>query len=384
MVISLVSSTLYGCSIITNQDKQKIIKIATQTPLTGGSAEMGQAIRMGAQLALDQNKSKFEKLGYKIELVVYDDQSNPKKGVANAKLIGNDSKIYAVVGHLNSDVAIPSSEVYEKYHVAMVSPANTVVEVTERGFQTVNRIVGRDDLQGFAAGAFAVERLSAKKIFILHEESLYGEGLAKAFQTITQHAGAKIVNFIEIPKNKKDFKEELQLIIDSNPDLIYFGGFYSQGGLIIKQAREKGIKTPFMGGDGLDSSALVEMTKEAVKDTYLTSIAGDLTINDLGKKFQKDYHDAFGIIPDSVSVNGYDAMRVILNGIEEAIKSNENKLPTREQVMHSIRNTKDFEGVLTKVSFDHKGDNKYASFYMYHFKEAKYPPELIEEVNYKQ
>ncbi len=115
--------------------------------MSGGSATLGEAIKLGAQLALDEEKDTFKKLGYKLQLVPYDDQGDPKKGVANAQLIGSDKAVYGVIGHLNSGVTIPSSETYEKYSIPMISPASTATDVTDRKLKTVNRIVARDDFK---------------------------------------------------------------------------------------------------------------------------------------------------------------------------------------------------------------------------------------------
>ncbi|MGJ7923069.1 branched-chain amino acid ABC transporter substrate-binding protein [Neobacillus sp. LXY-4] len=362
-------------------DGTKVIKIATQSPLSGGSATLGEAIKLGAQLALDEQKSKFKEMGYDLQLVPYDDQADPKKGVANAQSIGSDKDVLAVVGHFNSGVAIPSSEVYEKYSIAMVSPANTAVEVTERGLKTVNRIVARDDSQGPAGADYAVKTLGAKKIFIIQDKTAYGSGLAEAFKKGAEEAGAEILGFEGITIGEKDFNGVLNQILSKKPDLVYVGGMYAEGGLIIKQAREKGIDIPFMGGDGMDSSTLVEIAGDSVKNTYITSVAGDSTKTQTGKKFIENYKKEFNKNPESYSVYGYDCMGVVLKGLEDAIKANDNKLPTREKVAEAVRGLKDFQGALTKVSFDEKGDNEFAKVFIYEFTDAKYPPQFEGEVS---
>ncbi len=129
----------------------EVIKIAAQLPLSGSTSVTGESLRLGAQMKLEEEQAKFEELGYKLQFESYDDQSDPKKGVSNANIIVADESILAVVGHYNSGVAIPSSEVYDKYGLAMVSPGATATDLTDRGLKTVNRIVGRDDQQGPAA-----------------------------------------------------------------------------------------------------------------------------------------------------------------------------------------------------------------------------------------
>lgn len=358
-----------------------VIKIATQTPLSGGSATLGESIKLGAQLALEEQQANFEKLGFKLELVPYDDQGDPKKGVANAQLIGADKQVFGVVGHLNSGVAIPSSEIYEKYSIPMVSPANTATDVTDRGLKTVNRICARDDFQGPAGAKFAVEKLGAKKIFIIQDKTAYGTGLAEAFKKGAEELGAQILGFEGITVGEKDFNGVLNQVLAKKPDLIYFGGLYTEGGLLIKQARDKGINVPIMGGDGLDSSTLVQIAGDAVKNTYMTSAAGLATATDAGKQFAEKYKQKFGKEIESYSAYGYDSMGVLLKGIENAIKANGNKLPTRQQVAEEVRKVQEYQGVVTKVSFDEKGDNKYAKIYIYKFDEAKYPAKLEDEVS---
>lgn len=357
-----------------------VIKIATQTPLSGGSATLGEAIKLGAQLALNDQLDKFKDLGFDLQLVPFDDQADPKKGVANAQLIGSDKEVFAVVGHLNSGVAIPSSEVYEKYNIPMVSPANTAVEITERGLKTVNRIVARDDSQGPAGAEYAVNTLGAKKIFIVQDKTAYGSGLAEAFKQGAEEAGAEILGFEGITVGEKDFNGVLNQILSKKPDLVYFGGLYAEGGLLIKQAREKGIPIPFMGGDGMDASTIVEIAGDSIKNTFITSVAGDSTKTETGQKFMEEYKKAYDKNPESYSVYGYDSMGTVLKGLEDAIKENDNKMPTREQVAEAVRAIKDYQGALTKVSFDEKGDNEFGKVFIYEFAETKYPPQFEGEV----
>ncbi|MGA4721607.1 branched-chain amino acid ABC transporter substrate-binding protein [Fictibacillus nanhaiensis] len=351
----------------------KVIKIATQTPLSGGSATLGESIKLGAQLALEENKKKFEDLGYKLQLQPYDDQADPKKGVANAQLIGSDKSILGVVGHLNSGVSIPSSEVYEKYKVPMVSPANTATEVTDRGLKTVNRIVARDDFQGPAGADFAINKLGAKKIFVIQDKTAYGTGLADAFKKAAEEAGAEILGYEGITVGEKDFNGVLTQVLSKKPDLVFFGGLYTEGGQLIRQARDKGIKIPFMGGDGMDSSTLVEIAGDSVKDVYYTSVAADASKSTEGKDFSSKYKEKFNKNVESYSAYGYDSMSVLLKGLETAIEGSDGDLPAREKVAEEIRKIQDFQGVVTKVGFDDIGDNKFAKVYIYKFSEAKYP-----------
>ncbi len=389
LTAGLAFGILSGCTSAKNTSTDEsskgktVIKIATQSPLSGGSATQGEAIKLGAQLAIEEKKAELAKKGFDLQFVSFDDQADPKKGVANAQLIASDKDILAIVGHMNSGVAIPSSETYEKYSIPMVSPANTATEVTDRKLKTVNRVVGRDDLQGPAGAEYAVKNLKAKKIFIIQDKTAYGTGLADAFKGEAQKLGAEIVGYEGITVGEKDFNGVLNQVAAKKPDMIYFGGLYAEGGLILKQAHDKGIDIPFMGGDGLDSSSFVDIAGEAVRNAYLTSIAGDPRKTAEGKKFTEEYKNKFNKNIEGYSAYAYDSAGVILKALETAIDKNGGKLPTRTQVRDAVRSTKDYQGIVTRVGFDDKGDNQYAKIFIYKFNKAAYPADMVGEISKK-
>src|SRR5437588_676293 len=161
-LVAVLAVAWLPASMVEGQGGKGTIKIATQSPLSGGQAALGEGIKLGAQLAVEKFKGALEKQGFKVELVPFDDQAKPDVGVANAKNIIADKDILAVIGHLNSGVAIPSSEVYKEVNLGMISPANTNPTVTDRGYGNVNRVCGRDDVQGVVGSEFAHTTLKAK------------------------------------------------------------------------------------------------------------------------------------------------------------------------------------------------------------------------------
>lgn len=382
-IISGCSSNKTSSSGGGTQGGKTVIKIASQSPLSGGSATQGEAIKLGAQLAIEDQKAAFAKKGFDLQFVPYDDQGDPKKGVANAQLIAADKDILGVIGHLNSGVAIPSSEIYEKYNITMISPANTATAVTDRRLKVTNRIVARDDFQGPAGAEFAVKTLKAKKIFIIQDKTAYGSGLAEAFRDAAKKLGADIVGYEGITVGEKDFNGVLNQVASQKPDMIYFAGLYAEGGLIIKQASDKGINIPVMGGDALDSSSLVQIAGDAVKHAYLTSVAGDASKTPEGKKFTDEYKSKFNKDVEGYSAYAYDSTNVFLKALSDAIDKNGGKLPTRTQVRDAVRAIKDFQGIVTKVGFDDKGDNNFAKIFIYKFNKVAYPATLTGEINKK-
>ncbi len=387
MTATLALGFLSGCASSSSDSSgesdggKQVIKIVTQSPLSGGSATLGEAIKLGAQLAVDQQKDKFADLGFELKLEAQDDQGDPKKGVANAQLIAADQAVLGVVGHLNSGVSIPASEVYENNNLISISPASTATDFTDRNLKTVSRVVARDDFQGPAGAEYAINTLKAKKIFIIQDKTAYGSGLAEAFRGAAEELGVEIVGYEGITVGEKDFNGVLNQVTSKQPDMIYYGGLYAEGGILVKQAREKGLDMPFMGGDGLDSSAFVEIAGDAVKNTFLTSVAGDTTKTEEGTKFADDYKAAFNKSIESYSAYAYDSAGVLLAGIEKAIEENDGKMPKRAAVTEAVRGTQDYKGVVTEVGFDEKGDNNYAKIFIYKFDEASYPATLDGEIS---
>src|SRR3989454_6347049 len=270
--LAIAALVLPGAAPADAQSKGTI-KIATQSPLSGGQAALGEGIKLGTQLAVEKFKGNLEKAGFRVELVPYDDQAKPDVGVANAKNIIADKDIMVVIGHLNSGVAIPSSEVYKEVTLPMISPANTNEKVTDRGYPNVNRVCGRDDVQGPVGAEFAAGTLKAKSVYIVHDKTTYGQGVAEAFKKDLEKKGVKVIGF-EGTEEKSNFDPLITPLKAKNPDLVYFGGIYDQGAPFFKQAPEKGVKSKFLGPDGMDSSDFVKIGGKVVVGTYYTTAAG--------------------------------------------------------------------------------------------------------------
>ncbi|HZN51945.1 MAG TPA: branched-chain amino acid ABC transporter substrate-binding protein [Methylomirabilota bacterium] len=335
------------------------IKIATQSPLSGGQAALGEGIKLGTQLAVEQLRGNLTKQGFKVELVPFDDQAKPDVGVANAKNIIADKDILVVIGHLNSGVAIPSSEVYKEVDLPMISPANTNEKITDRGYPSVNRVCGRDDVQGPVGAEFAALTLKVKSVYVVHDKTTYGQGVAEAFKAEAEKKGVKVLAF-EGTEEKSNFDPIITPIKAKNPDLVYFGGIYDQGAPFFKQAREKGVKAKFLGPDGLDSSDLVKIGGKALVGLYYTTAAAPSS-SPQAKKFGDDFKKKFGKNPEPYAAESFVATAIALRAIESTVAGG--KAPTRATVAGAIRKVK-YTGMTGAIEFDDKGDPKKASYYV--------------------
>jgi len=344
---------------------QATIKIATQSPLSGGQGALGEQIKLGAQVAVEDAAPRFAKLGYKLVLAPYDDQANPDTGVANANRIIDDKDILGVVGHYNSGVALPSSEVYARVDLVMVSPANTAPKVTDRKLANVNRICGRDDVQGPAGAEYAFKDLKAKKIFVIHDKTAYGQGMAEQFKKRALELGADIPNSAFVgTEEKSNFAPLILQIQSARSDLVYFGGIYDQIGAFTKQLRERGIKIPIVAGDGLDSGDYERLAGAAnATNTYYTTVAGPVGQFPKAKAFLASFKAKFGKAPEGFSIYAYDSANVIIAAIEKQLIADKTKKPTRESVTKAVRAIK-LEGLTGSIEFDTKGDIKVADYFV--------------------
>ncbi|QAA32427.1 branched-chain amino acid ABC transporter substrate-binding protein [Clostridium manihotivorum] len=359
------------------------VKIASVSPLSGSQAAIGESIKNGAKLALTERSDEFKKLNINLQFSPQDDQADPKVGVSVAQKLIADKDVLGVVGHYNSGVAIPSSEIYKNVNLAMVSPANTAVAVTERGYEDVNRICTRDDVQGPVAADFALSDLSAKTAFVIHDKTTYGQGVADEFKKRFADKGGTVAGYEGITAGESDFSGVLNKVAQVKPDVVYFGGMYPEGSLIIKQMKEKNITAKFIGPDGMDSAEVVKIAGDSSKGVYYTTMAADVSLTDAGRAWAEKYKKEFGNQPENYAIYGYDAMNVLLDGLKKAVQDNGNKKPTQDQVTKAVRSIKGFKGVATTVTFNSKGDNEDAVMFISQFKEAKYPPSVIKTITAK-
>lgn len=361
LVGSAALALALSTSLVSAQDAQ-VIKIASQSPLSGSQSVLGIGIRNGVELAIEQNSAVLTELGFTVEFVPYDDQATPDVGVSNAQNIVADSAILGVIGHYNSGVAIPSSEVYDGSSLVMVSPANTNPLVTDRLLATVNRVCGRDDLQGPTGARFASEDLGVTSVYILHDTTAYGQGVADYFQREAEALGITVLGF-EGTEEASNFEGLIQPILALAPDLVYFGGLYPQSGVFISQARAAGYTGLFLGPDGFDSSEFAELSGEAGVGTYYTTVAGPASIYPNAAQFIEDYVAKFGEDPQPFAAQAYDAAVITLNGIAAAA-AEAGGLPTREAVAAAVRATENYEGLTGTITFDANGDPEIGLYYV--------------------
>jgi branched-chain amino acid transport system substrate-binding protein len=337
--------------------ENKTIKIATQCPLSGSQSAIGVDIKNSAQLAIEQLSEPLTKMGFTVELAPFDDQANPDTGVANAKAIVSDPAVLGILAHYNSGVCIPASEEYHAAGLAAVSPGCTNPKITDRNYPELNRVCGRDDVQG-AVGAEFAKSLGIKTVWVLSDKGAYGQGIATYFKQQAEERGIKVLGVTDTDE-KDNFDAILNPILSAKPDTIYFGGMFDHTAVFYKQAREKGYKGLFLTCDGLDSSDSTKIAGKALIEglgTYYSSTVGPPQSYPNTAKFISDFKTKFGSIPQPFCAQANDGTAMLLKAIENAAKANNGKLPTRPEVCKALRAIRDFPGITGTISLNTKGD----------------------------
>lgn len=362
MFVVLVLALVLVPSMSLTKAQNMEIKIASQSPLSGPQSVLGTSIANAVALAVEQLSGPLTDMGYTVTHVPFDDQATPDVGVANAQNLVNDPAILVVIGHLNSGVAIPSSEVYNDNGLAMISPANTNVNITDRALPTVNRIAGRDDTQGAAGAAFAASLEGVESVYVLHDNTAYGQGVAEFFRNEAENQGLTVLGF-EGTSETANFDGIITPVLALDPDLIYFGGIYSQTAIFINQARAAGYEGVFMGPDGFDSSEFAAIAGEAAVGTYYTSVAAPVTFYPNAAQFAADYEAKFGEPPQPFAAQSYDSTGIALQAITLAA-ARANGVPSRALVASIIRDTTNYEGITATYTFDAVGDPEIGLYYI--------------------
>jgi branched-chain amino acid transport system substrate-binding protein len=323
------------------------VKIGVAGPITGPNAATGAQMKNGVdQAALDLNKAGGI-LGQKIAVEYGDDVSDPKQGVSVANDFTADG-VKFVIGDYNSGVTIPASEVYEENGILEITPASTNPQVTERGMWNIFRVCGRDDQQGRVAGDYILKHFKGKRIAFVNDKTTYGKGLADETLKTIKAGGMDSVLYEGINTGEKDYSALVSKIKQSRADLVYFGGLYTEAGLIVRQMRDQGVTAPLMGGDGITSDEFASVGGPGVVGSLMT-YGPDPRNRPQAKAVVAEFR-ARNFEPEAYTLYSYAAVQIIAQAATAAKSLDPKKVAA---VMHS---GKTFNTVIGNISYDKKGD----------------------------
>ncbi|ATN11185.1 branched-chain amino acid ABC transporter substrate-binding protein [Pseudomonas sp. FDAARGOS_380] len=340
------------------------IKIGIAGPKTGPVTQYGDMQFMGAKQAIKDINAKGGVDGKMLEAKEYDDACDPKQAVAVANKVVNDG-VKFVVGHLCSSSTQPASDIYEDEGVIMITPAATSPEITSRGYKLIFRTIGLDSAQGPAAGNYIADHVKPKIVAVLHDKQQYGEGIATAVKQTLEKKGTKVAVFEGLNAGDKDFSSIIQKLKQANVDFVYYGGYHPELGLILRQAKEKGLNAKFMGPEGVGNDSISQIAQVASEGLLVTlpkSFDTDPANKAIVEEFAKNKQDPTGpfVFP------AYSAVEVIAGGIAAAKSEDTAKVA---EAIHAGT----FKTPTGDLSFDAKGDLKDFKFVVYewHFGKPK-------------
>lgn len=363
----LVTAALLCLGTVSTQAQELVVKIGHVAPMSGGSAHLGKDNELAARMAVDELNAKGVTIGgkkVKLELLSEDDGADPQKAtLAAQKLV--DAKVNGVVGHLNSGASLPASKLYSDAGIPQVSPSSTNPKYTRQGFKTTFRLVADDVHLGGTLGRYAVGPMKGKQIAVIDDRTAYGLGVADEFEKAARAAGAKIIDRQYTTDKATDFSAILTSLKSKKPDIVFFGGMDTVGGPMIRQMRGLGFKSRFMGGDGVCTAALPQLSGNAVADDQvICAEAGGVegaqikVLEDFRARFKTKFNADVQLYAPYV----YDAVNVMVAAMVKAGSAEPAKyLPT-------LAATKDYKGVTGNITFDEKGDIKNGALTLYTFK----------------
>jgi branched-chain amino acid transport system substrate-binding protein len=338
---------------------QAQIKFGVTGPVTGANAAFGAQLKNGADQAIEDINAEGGILGQKITVTYGDDVSDPKQGVSIANKFSAEG-VKFVVGPFNSGVTMPSSEVYQENGILVITPSATNPRITERGMWNVFRTCGRDDQQGAVAGDYILKNFKGKKIAIVHDKTTYGQGLADETKKKINSGGLKEVLYEGVNLGEKDFSALVSKIKASGADLVYWGGLHTEGGLIVRQMRDQGLKAPLMGGDGITSDEFASVGGPGVEGTLMTY--GPDPRNRPEAKSVLDKFRAKKFEPEAYTLYSYAAVQIIKQAAEAA------KSLDPKKVAAQLKSGQKFKTVIGEISYDKKGDVTRLDYVVYVWK----------------
>jgi branched-chain amino acid transport system substrate-binding protein len=343
------SSSSSSSPTSSSSSKAGAILIGVPVPLSGEYASAGTDILHGAQLAATHINSLGGVDGRKIQIVSQDDACLASTGAQAAqKLISQG--IVAAAGGYCSTAAFPELEAFHRAGIPYVMDASTNPELTEQGFAEAFRTIGRDDEQGPIAASFITSYLHATRVAVGNDNSTYAKGLADSTVAALQKDGATVVFNNALTPGESDYTSFLTKIGQSKPQVFYYTGYYPEFGLLLKQAKQLGLKFTMMGGDANNDPTLLKTAGTAANGAMMTTapLAQFLTS---ATGFVSAYTAAYGTGPGPYSSYEYDAVGVVAQAIKDADSTAPGK------IVAALR-TINYDGITGNFHFDSAGDRK--------------------------
>lgn len=364
MMLSCAAAMLH---LTTQSAAAADITVAVVGPMTGQYATYGDQLRRGAEKAVADINAKGGILGNKLQLIVGDDACDPKQAVAVANQMVARG-VALINGHYCSSSSIPASAVYADAGTLQISPASTNPRFTDEAaakkWINIFRISGRDDDQGATAARYIADHFKGKRLAVIHDKTAYGKGLADEMKKAANALGIQEVLYDSINQGEKDFTPLISLLKQNAIDVVYFGGYHAEAGLIVRQAREQAFATRFIGGDTLMTEEFYTISGPAGDGTLMT-FHPDPRRNPVAKPLVGQFQ-AQGIDPTGYTLYSYSVLQVFAEAAKTAGSIDMAKLSA------VLKSGKSFDTAVGTLSFNQKGDVSRPDFVFYEWKNGAF------------
>ena len=322
------------------------IKIGAVTCLTGALSTFGVSSIQGSKLAIEEINAAGGILGQPITLIVEDNGSKAGETTTIVRKFISQDKVVAILGDLTSSATMEGAPLAQAAKIPLLTPSATNVAITRIG-NYIFRSCFTDPFTGKIMAKFALDRLKAKQAIVMTDvKQDYSVGLSDAIRQYFTENGAKILNTLSYSSGDTDFRTQLTGIKMAYPEVVFLPGYYTEAALILLQAKQLGIKCPFVGGEGWDSPALVKVAGKAADGNYYTDHFSSADPDPKVQKFVRDYQAKYAALPDALAALWYDGARLLSQAIQRAGSVEAAK------IRDALAATRDFDGATGRISID--------------------------------
>jgi branched-chain amino acid transport system substrate-binding protein len=364
VALALMLFAATGCSSTTPTKGDVLVYVVV--PLSGGQANGGQTVVGGAKLMADQLNRKGGLLGYKVDVVGWDDAADSDTAKAKAEEIAaaikQGKKVIGVIGHLNSGQTLAAMQVYKDLPLVVITPTASEVSLTHQGYRNFFRVNATDAAQGPALARFMVDQLGGQRIVVVYADNEYGAGLRDQVTQALKTLGRTPAAVVKIPEAASTYSSFIPTIKDAQPDVVFLAGYETEGYVLLPELRDAGVQAKFLCSDGCFNSTYVDEAAPMSEGTYVGAISPDPKVV-ADKTWWQDYQQVESRNPDTYSVPGYSALAVLAAGVQKANTFDAAK------VSDAIRQL-DLTTLVGHVSFDTDGDLKEQRVYVFQVKDG--------------
>ena len=339
------------------------ISIGCAGPMTGQQASFGAQLKAGAEQAVADLNAAGGVMGRQLALQVGDDACDPRQAVSVANQLAGQG-VRFVAGHFCSGSSIPASKAYAEEGVLQISPASTNPAFTDNGGWNTFRTCGRDDQQGQVAGAYIAKEYRGKKVAILHDNSAYGKGLADETKKALNGAGAQEALYAAYTPGERDYNAIVSRMKGAGVEVVYIGGYHTEAGLILRQAKEQGMNVTLIGGDALVTNEFWQISGAAGEGTLMTFSSDPRRRPQAAEVVQR--FKAKNVDPEGYVLYTYAAIQIWAQAAAKA-----NTLDPK-RIAETMKAQGPWQTVLGGISFDKKGDVTVPDYVFYVWKNGSY------------